>query len=203
MTLPDGYIDVPAGKMANVVTCLEMTQPPPPRPDPPGIAYGLVRIASPGADWYRALFRRVGEPYLWGSRLAMRDEELLRVVRDPRVEVYAVRGAGGEEAGLLELDFRAEDECELKFFGLAQDAIGKGAGRWLMNRALERAWSRRIRRMWVHTCTLDHPGIVPFYIRSGFVPFKRQIEIGDDPRAVGLLSKSAAPEVPIIPPLSS
>ncbi len=55
--------------------------------------------------------------------------------------------------------------------------VGSGAGRWMMNRAIERAWSQPIRRFWVHTCTLDHPAAVAFYIRSGFVPFRRRIEI--------------------------
>lgn len=67
-----------------------------------------------------------------------------------------------------------------------------------MNRAIDIAWSHPIRRFWVHTCTMDHPGALAFYIRSGFVPFKRQIEIADDPRLTGTLSASAAPEVPII-----
>jgi hypothetical protein len=46
-----------------------------------------------------------------------------------------------------------------------------------MNRAIERAWSRPIRRFWAHTCTLDHPSALGFYKRSGFRPFRRQVEI--------------------------
>jgi hypothetical protein len=68
----------------------------------------------------------------------------------------------------------------------------------MMNRAIERAWSMPIRRFWVHTCTLDHTAALSFYIRSGFVPFKRQIEVFDDPRLTGVLSSSAGPDVPII-----
>jgi hypothetical protein len=67
-----------------------------------------------------------------------------------------------------------------------------------MNRALERAWSRPIKRLWVHTCTFDHAKAVPFYVRSGFRPFKRQIEICDDPRSTGVLSRDAARGVPIL-----
>ena len=68
----------------------------------------------------------------------------------------------------------------------------------MMNRALGLAWARPIRRLWVHTCSLDHPGALDFYIRSGFVPFRRQIEVVDDPRATGLLPKTAAPQVPLL-----
>ena len=60
MILPDGYSDVPAGKIAAVVTHLEMTARPAPRPDPAG-AWTLRRVDAPALDWYRDLYRRVGE----------------------------------------------------------------------------------------------------------------------------------------------
>jgi GNAT superfamily N-acetyltransferase len=194
--LHEGYTDIPPGKLANVVTYLEMVKAPPARSDPPGIEATLVRISG-DLQRYRALFRAVGEPYLWGSRLVMSDAELLRVATDPRNEIYAAR-TGERDVGILELDFRTDGECELGFFGLTPDATGRGLGRWLMNRALERAWSQPIERFWVHTCTLDHPEAVAFYVRSGFVPFKRAIEILDDPRLQGLLPREAAPDVPIL-----
>jgi GNAT superfamily N-acetyltransferase len=86
----------------------------------------------------------------------------------------------------------------LGFFGVADTLIGTGAGRWMMNRALERAWSLPIRRFWVHTCTLDHPAAVEFYRRSGFTAFRRQIEVFDDPRLLGYLPTTAAPQIPVI-----
>lgn len=192
-----GYTDLAPGKLANVVTCLEMLEAPPRRPDPPGIAVGLVQVPAPDPRWYRELFARIGGPYLWFSRLALDDAELATILHDPRVEVYAVRG-DGEDIGFLELDFRTEGQCWLAYFGLVESAVGKGVGRWLMNRALERAWSQPIERVWVHTCTLDHPNALAFYIRSGFRPYKRQVEVYDDPRLVGLLPRTAAPHVPLI-----
>jgi hypothetical protein len=68
----------------------------------------------------------------------------------------------------------------------------------MMNRAIEIAWLRSIRRLWLHTCTLDHPGALAFYVRSGFVPFRRQIEVADDPRGTGLLPRTAAPRAPMV-----
>jgi hypothetical protein len=64
-----------------------------------------------------------------------------------------------------------------------------------MNRALEKVWQRPISRFWVHTCTLDHPNALAFYMRSGFVPFRRQIEIAPDPRlqGVSLASRERTP----------
>ncbi|MGY8680184.1 GNAT family N-acetyltransferase [Bradyrhizobium sp. UFLA05-153] len=196
MILPDGYSDVPSGKIAAVVTHLEMTARPPLRDDPLG-AWTLRRVEQPGLDWFRALYARVGEDWLWFSRLCMPDAELAAIVQSPRVEIYALVDDGREE-GLLELDFREAGQCELAFFGVTAKLIGTGAGRWLMNRALERAWSQGVRRVWVHTCTFDHPAALAFYQRSGFRAFCRQIEIADDPRLDGTVPRTAARQVPII-----
>jgi GNAT superfamily N-acetyltransferase len=196
MILPDGYSDVPAGKMAAVVTHLEMTERPALRGDPEG-AWTLRRVPSPDLDWFRDLYRRVGEEWLWFSRLQMADAELAAIVRSPMVDVHALVHEGRDE-GLLELDFREAGQCELAFFGVTAKLIGVGAGRWLMNRALELAWSRQVSRVWVHTCTLDHPSALAFYQRSGFRPFRRQIEIADDPRLDGTAPRGAAKHVPIV-----
>jgi len=198
MELKDGFYDVPPGKVAAVVTHLEMRERAPLRPVPDSQGVTLRRVATPGSDWYRSLFRRVGaEDWLWFSRLVMDEAALAAILRDPLVEVHAL-GSGGEDLGLLELDFRQEGECELAFFGLAAELIGGGVGRWLMNRAIALAWRPGITRFHVHTCTMDSPQALPFYIRSGFTPVRRQVEIADDPRLSGLLPESAAPQVPIL-----
>lgn len=199
--LPDGYHDVPPGKVAAVVTHLEMTEHPAPgtaapSAQPPGVDARLVEHPHPDPDWYRALFRRVGgQDWLWFSRLGMTDAALNAITHDPAVRVFSVE-LGGEDAGLLELDFRQKGECELAYFGLAPQVIGKGAGRWLMDHAIHLAWAAPIRRFHVHTCTLDSPQALGFYIRSGFRPYRRQVEIADDPRLTGHLPPEAAPQVP-------
>jgi GNAT superfamily N-acetyltransferase len=167
------------------------------RPDPSGLTCTLERVGAPDPTWYRSLFQRVGEPYLWSSRLAAGNAELRHVLNDPGIEVYALRD-GGDDVGLLELDFRIAGQCEIGFFGLLERTVGTGAGRYLMNRALERTWTRDVARVWVHTCNLDHPAALAFYIRSGFEPYKREVEIYDDPRLSGLQPKTAAPNVPIL-----
>lgn len=197
MSLADGYTDLPPGKLANVVTCLEMCEPAAPRPEHVSLPVTIERFTRPDAERFRALVRHVGEPYLWQSPLLITDEQFAEQIRDPDEELYVLRSDGRDE-GILQLDFRQAGDCEVRLFGVSERLRGTGAGRKLMNFALNTAWSRPLRRLWLHTCTLDHPDALAFYIRSGFVPFKRQIEIHDDPRAVGLYPKSAAPGVPLI-----
>jgi len=196
MMLPDGYCDVPAGKIAAVVTHLEMTERPEPASDPCG-AWTLRRVEAAEPCWFRDLYRRIGEEWMWFSRLQMADAELAAMIQSPPVEMYALVQDGRDE-GVLELDFRERGQCELRLFGVTPKLIGSGAGRWLMNRALERMWSQPVVRVWVHTCSFDHPAALAFYQRSGFRPFRRQIEISDDPRLDGTAPRSAAKHVPII-----
>lgn len=202
MIVPDGYSDVPAGKIAAVVTMLEMTAPPPGTRDaarqaPPDPAWDLRLVPRPDLAWYRDLFQRVGEEWLWFSRLRLSDAALAEAIRDPLVEIHAL-WVDGRAEGLLELSFQQAGECELEFLGLTRPLIGRGAGRWLMTRAIDLAWSHPIGRLWVRTCTLDHPGALAFYVRSGFRAFRRQIEVADDPRLIGLAPRTAAPHVPLL-----
>jgi GNAT superfamily N-acetyltransferase len=196
MILPDGYSDVPAGKIAAVVTHLEMIERPAVRPDPAG-GWSLRRVEMPPLDWFRDLYLRVGEEWLWFSRIRMPDEELAARLHSPQLEVYSLVD-GGRDEGLLELDFREPGHCEIGMFGVAANLVGTGAGRWLMNRALEIAWSRPVTRVWLHTCTFDHPAALAFYQRSGFRPFRRQVEVADDPRLDGIAPRDVARHVPVI-----
>src|SRR3954471_24601750 len=125
MLLPDGYSDVPTGKITAVVTHLEMTKLPVLPSDPPS-DWTLRRVETPALDWYRDLFRRVGEEWLWISRARMADDKLAAIIHTPLVEVYALQHEGRDE-GLLEFDFREAGNCEIVFFGVSAKLVGSGA----------------------------------------------------------------------------
>src|SRR3546814_14946996 len=67
-----------------------------------------------------------------------------------------------------------------------------------MAHALALAWRKGVARVWVHTCTLDHPAALGFYRASGFTPIRRTIETFADPRALGVLPRDAAPQIPYL-----
>ncbi|MBA3976118.1 MAG: GNAT family N-acetyltransferase [Candidatus Solibacter sp.] len=197
MRLPDGYTSIEPGRLAAVVTYLEMTEDPglsAPRM-PEGVE--IRQVAEPPVEWYRALFRKVGERWLWFSRLTMSDGALASIIQDSRVEVYALR-IEGEDCGLMELDSREPPDVELTFLGVAPGITGKGLGGLLLKEGIRRAWRDRPRRFWLHTCTLDHPAALGFYIRHGFSPYARGIEVSPDPRLTGALPREAGPGIPLI-----
>jgi GNAT superfamily N-acetyltransferase len=192
-----GYHQIPQGHLANVVTCLEMMEAPSLRPVPENAGLSLERLEACHTQRFRKLFRTIGQDIMWFSRLIMAEEQLAGIIGDARVQCHALVREG-QDIGLLELDFREAGQCELSFFGLVPSAVGAGAGRYLMNEALTRAWAMPINRLWVHTCTFDHPNALGFYMRSGFRPYQVMVEVHRDPRLTGHLPEDASPNVPLL-----
>lgn len=186
-------IDIPPGHVGAVVTYLEMTERPRPKPLP---ASPLRMKAWPDVTpaEYRLLFERVGGRWLWFSRLRMDDATLAANI----CELHAVLDRAGVEVGMVELDFRDAGQCLIRFLGLAPELAGKGHGGWLFAQTLALAWRKGVEQVHVNTCTLDHPAALPSYLKAGFRACKRAFETFPDPRLTGLLPKDAAPQIPLI-----
>ena len=183
------------GELAAIVTFLEMRESP--AIDVPASELSLRRVENPDPAHYRELFRKVGSPWLWFSRLIMNDAKLRVIIGDPGVELFTVVDRDGSEVGMLELDYRKPRECELSFVGLIPELSGLGHGRWMLAEAIRGAWRDGIDRVHVHTCTLDHPAALRAYPRAGFTPYKREVERFPDPRLIGSLPRDCAPQIPL------
>jgi GNAT superfamily N-acetyltransferase len=116
-------------------------------------------------------------------RRLLPDEELERILADPAVEVN-VMWVAGVPAGYAELDRRRPPEVELAYFGLLPEFIGRGLGRWLLDWTVHHAWRRRPRRLWVHTCDLDHPRALAVYQNAGFRVYDERTEQLELPEGV-------------------
>ncbi len=156
------------------ITHLEMLEDPHlsiPAPSHSQIA--LIRADDPPVHFYRYLYKTVGADYIWVNRLKMSDEELAAIIHDAAVELYVLH-VNGCPAGYIELDFRNMPDVELVFMGLAPEFIGLGFGRYLLSQAISLAWLHAPKRLFVQTCTLDHPRALGLYQRCGFVPFAQE-----------------------------
>jgi ribosomal protein S18 acetylase RimI-like enzyme len=197
MQIPDGYHDLPPGKIASIVTYLEMHTPPASLDAAPPNGVTVRRVENPDLAWFREIFRAVGEKWLWFSRVIMPDEELRALLNHPSVDLF-VLDYNGESKGILEIDRREYPDIELSFFGLTTDMIGRGAGRYLIQYAIRETFLHKPRRFFLHTCTLDSPQALGFYRKAGFVPYKLAVEVAPDPRLNGTMPPDAAPQIPII-----
>ena len=177
-----------AQKLEVTVTYLEMVQ----RPIMPTVrqpsvdqTVALLLAEKPNVKFYRYLYETIGEAWLWYERREITDSALESVLNSPLVEIYVLY-VGGVPAGYAELDRRQEGEIELAYFGLMPEFIGLGFGAWLLDRILDTAWRHKPERVWLHTCTLDHPEALRLYQRAGFVPYSQETKYISDPRESGL-----------------
>lgn len=199
--MTDTLTKTPPGLLREVVTHLEMLSRPdrPLRRDPPAAwaQAGLVSVPKPALAYYRFLYDTVGEPWLWRDRRVMSDTDLTAAIHAPGVEVHVLM-LDGQPGGYVELDRGDPANVELVFCGLMPWAIGGGLGPWMLDQAIAMTWDdARTRRLWVHTCSFDHPRALAMYEKAGFVRFGTEENLVPDPRLTGILPLHAAPHVPL------
>lgn len=168
------------------ITHLEMLTPPAaPALPQPHLPQPLVLMTArnPNLRFYRFLYSSVGDPWLWYERRRMPDDQLAAILGDPAVEV-TVAYVGGVPAGYFELDSRKAGEVELAYFGLVPEFIGLKLGPYVLDCAVRKAWAKGPKRVWVHTCSLDHPKALGLYQRAGFAPFAHESHRIPNPAAL-------------------
>jgi GNAT superfamily N-acetyltransferase len=120
----------------------------------------------------RFLYALVGSPWGWRDKLTWTDERWKAYAESQTLRTF-VGYWDGAPAGYFELS-SAADGVEIAYFGLAPRFIGKGLGGPLLTRAIEEAWSLNPPRVWVHTCTLDHPAALQNYLARGMAVFRTE-----------------------------
>jgi ribosomal protein S18 acetylase RimI-like enzyme len=134
----------------------------------------IVRPLEPDPELYRYCYRTVGAAFHWRDRFDWTDAEIRRHLTNPAISFYVAR-TEGMVTGYYELRRVGEDDSvEIAYFGLVPDQVGRGLGKHLLSCAVRDAWSLRPRRVWLHTCTRDHPHALPNYMARGFVPYRTE-----------------------------
>jgi len=163
-----------------------------PAPTRPRRGPETIRLETMAAADYLVLYRRVGDPLRWDTRLKMPIGELESLLAGASLHIYVLRGgevppgpehargAGSRPLGFCEFDRTSFPEIELKHFGLVPEAQGRGLGSWLLSTALGREWGSGAARIWLHTDEWDHPAAVPVYRRAGFEVYATGREAAED-----------------------
>lgn len=163
-----------ARRIPMTVTFLELTAKssalPPPQPRG---KVALLKCDKPPTHFYRYLYDMIGEGYYWVDRKRLTPEALAEVIHDPRNQLFVLY-VEGSPAGMAELDLRKPGTCNIAYFGLMPEAIGKRLGYFFLYHTCVNAWLQPIERLTVNTCTLDHPRALPLYQRLGFTAYNRE-----------------------------
>lgn len=120
------------------------------------------------------LYTEVGRAFHWTDRLSWSDETVRAYLDNPGVSLWLMSWRGAP-AGYFELRKHHDDSVEIAYFGLLPDFIGRGWGKHLLTRAVRAAWDLAPGRVWLHTCTLDHPAALPNYLKRGFRPVREEV----------------------------
>ncbi|MBP7935164.1 MAG: GNAT family N-acetyltransferase [Phycisphaerae bacterium] len=114
----------------------------------------------------RFLYEFVGSAWSWWEKLNWGEEQWRAYAEDEDLRTW-IATYDGSPAGYFELRRDHEGGIEITYFGLAPAFIGRGLGGPLLTIALEAAWAEQPKRVWVHTCTRDHPRALANYQARG------------------------------------
>jgi GNAT superfamily N-acetyltransferase len=128
-----------------------------------------VRHERCDPDLYRELYEGVGADYHWRDRRSWTCDQLRRHLENPSISIWVLRQEASP-SGFFELARHDDSSVEIAYFGLMPMGIGQGLGRALLTTAIDEAWSLKPApsRVWLHTCTLDHPAALGNYLARGF-----------------------------------
>ena len=133
----------------------------------------IHRAEIPCPEFNRFLYSAVGGDWHWRDRLSWSYACWLEWLDRPQVETW-VAYVRGTPAGYVELEAQPGGHVEIAYFGLLPQFIGQGLGGQLLAHAIARAWDMDAQRVWVHTCSLDHPGALTNYRARGLQLFKEE-----------------------------
>ncbi len=134
----------------------------------------IERVGECPASFFRYLYTEVGRAYHWTDRLPWSDARIREHLSQPGISLWLMRWEAAP-AGYFELKRYEDDSVEIAYFGLLPEYIGRGWGKHLLTEAVRSAWSENPTRVWLHTCTLDHPAALPNYLQRGFQAVREEV----------------------------
>ena len=134
----------------------------------------LIKKIKPDFQLNKFFYKQVGKNHRWIDRLIWSDEKWMTYISNRNLETYVI-SKYDELVGFFELLYNPElKETEISYFGLLEEYIGKGIGGFALSSAIRKAFEKNINRVWLHTCTLDHPNALKNYIARGMTVFKKE-----------------------------
>ena len=133
-----------------------------------------VEKTKPDFQLNKFFYKQIGKKYRWTDRLVWSNLQWSNYVSNKNLETFVIKN-DKKLVGYFELIHHPEkNETELAYFGLFEDYFGKGVGGYALTTAIVKSFEKKINRIWVHTCTLDHPNAIKNYLARGMKIFKEE-----------------------------
>lgn len=119
-------------------------------------------------------YKNVGKNHHWIDRLIWTDQQWSNYTSDDKVKTYILKNKD-DLAGYFELIFHKDKkEVEIAYLGLLEEYYNKKLGSYLLSAAIRNSFSDKTKRVWVHTCSLDHQNALNNYLSRGMKIFKKE-----------------------------
>tara|TARA_B100000965_G_scaffold399670_1_gene420050 strand:+ start:56 stop:565 length:510 start_codon:yes stop_codon:yes gene_type:complete len=133
----------------------------------PNNNYFLEKVIKRDFQLNKFFYKQIGQNHQWNDRLVWSDEKWMSYVSNPNVLTYVLK-ENEDIAGFFELiHHKEEQEMEIAYFGLLKDFLSKKLGGYMLTEALKISFSYKVKRIWAHTCSLDHKNALKNYLSRG------------------------------------
>ena len=112
-------------------------------------------------------YKNIGKKHKWVDRLIWTEEQWIKYVSNKNVKTFVLKNKK-DLVGFFELIIHSEKkEVEIAYFGILEEYMKKKLGGYMLTEAIKLAFSYKIKRAWVHTCSLDHKNALRNYLSRG------------------------------------
>ena len=120
-------------------------------------------------------YKQIGRKHNWVDRLVWEDKKWIDYINNPNIQTYVLKQEQ-DLIGYFELIFcEKKQEIEIAYFGILEDYFGKKLGAFLLSEAIKKSFLVEVKRVWVHTCSLDHQNALKNYLARGMTIFKSEV----------------------------
>ena len=133
----------------------------------PNTKYIVEKVSTNDFQLNRFFYKQIGQNYKWNDRLVWDNKKWMNYVSNPNVFTFVLKD-NEDIAGFFELIYHKDkSEVEIAYFGLLKDYIDKKLGGYMLTEAIKISFSFKVKRVWVHTCSLDHKNALKNYLSRG------------------------------------
>jgi ribosomal protein S18 acetylase RimI-like enzyme len=132
-----------------------------------GDNYSLNQVIPNDFQLNKFFYKQIGKNYQWVDRLIWTDKNWIEYVSSPNLFTFVLKN-NEDIAGFFELMYHKDKlETEIAYFGLLKEYIGKKLGGYMLSEAIKKSFSYNVKRVWAHTCSLDHKNALKNYLSRG------------------------------------